>query len=76
MEKLTIILNDPPYRTEKVYNGLRYTPALVSTGVQLNLFLLADGVGAARRGQKTPTGYYNVADMLGRLIAKAGKVKT
>ena len=24
MEKLTIILNDPPYGTEKIYNGLRY----------------------------------------------------
>jgi uncharacterized protein involved in oxidation of intracellular sulfur len=76
MEKLTIILNDPPYGTEKVYNGLRYASALVSTGVQLNLFLLADGVAAARRGQKTPTGYYNVADMLGKLIEKGVKVKT
>ena len=39
MEKLTIILND---------HGLRYASALVSTGVQLDLFLLADGVAAAR----------------------------
>ena len=65
MEKLTIILHDPPYCTEKVYNGLRYASALVSTGVQLNRFLLADGVAAARRGQKKSTGYYNVADMHG-----------
>ena len=73
---MTIILNDPPYGTEKVYNGLRYASALVSTGVQLNLFLLADGVAAARRGQKTPTGYYNVVNMLGALIAKGVEVKT
>lgn len=76
MERLTIILNDPPYGTENIYNGLRYASALVSTGVQLNLFLLADGTAAARRGQKTPTGYYNVADMLSELIAKGVKVKT
>jgi uncharacterized protein involved in oxidation of intracellular sulfur len=76
MEKLTIILNDPPYGTEKIYNGLRYASALVSAGVQVNLFLLADGTASARRGQKTPTGYYNVADMLGELIAKGVKVKT
>lgn len=76
MEKLTIILNDPPYGTEKIYNGLRYASALASAGVQLNLFLLADGVAAAHRGQKTPTGYYNVADMLSELIAKGVKVKT
>jgi sulfur relay (sulfurtransferase) complex TusBCD TusD component (DsrE family) len=51
-------------------------PPSLSAGVQLNLFLLADGVAAARRGQKTPTGYYNVADMLSELIAKGVKVKT
>lgn len=76
MEKLTIILNDPPYGTEKIYNGLRYASALVSAGGQLNLFLLVDGVAVARRGQKTPTGYYNVADMLSELISKGVKVKT
>ncbi len=76
MEKLTIILNDPPYGTEKVYNGLRYASALVSAGVQVNLFLLADGNTAARKGQKTPSGYYNVANMLSELISKGVKVKT
>jgi uncharacterized protein involved in oxidation of intracellular sulfur len=76
MDKLTIILNDPPYGTEKAYNALRYSSALVSSEVQLKIFLLADGVGAARRSQRTPTGYYNVADMLSELIAKGVKVKT
>ncbi len=74
--KMTIILNDPPYGTEKIYNALRYVSALTSVGVQLNLFLLADGTAAAKRGQKIPTGYYNVADMLSDLIAKRVKVKT
>lgn len=76
MEKLTIILNDAPYGTEKAYNALRYASALVATGVSVNLFLLADSVLAAKSGQKTPTGYYNVADMLADLIAKGVKVKT
>ena len=76
MEKLTIILNDAPYGTEKAYNALRYASALVAVGVSVNLFLLADSVLAAKSGQKTPTGYYNVADMLEQLIAKGVKVKT
>ncbi len=76
MEKLTIILNDAPYGTEKAYNALRYASALAATGVSVNLFLLADGVLAGKSGQKTPTGYYNVADMLEELIAKGVKVKT
>lgn len=76
MEKITIILNDPPYGTEKAYNSLRYVSALVASDVSVNLFLLADGVAAGKQGQKTPTGYYNVADMLRDLIAKGVKVKT
>jgi len=42
----------------------------------VNLFLLADGVGVAKRNQKTPSGYYNTADMLRQLIAKGVKAKT
>ena len=76
MQKLTIVLNDPPYGTEKAYNALRYASALLATDVSVNLFLLADGVAASKKGQKTPTGYYNVADMLSDLIAKGVKVKT
>jgi len=76
MNQLTIILNDPPYGTEKVYNALRYASALVANGVRVNLYLLADAVLAGKSGQRTPTGYYNVADMLEQLIAKGVKVKT
>jgi uncharacterized protein involved in oxidation of intracellular sulfur len=76
MDKITIILNDAPYGTEKAYNALRYVSALVASDVSVNLFLLADGTAAAKRGQKTPTGYYNIADMLADLIAKGVKVKT
>lgn len=76
MEKLTVIVQDAPYGSEKAYNALRFASALVSSQVTVNLFLLADGVGAAKRGQKTPTGYYNTADMLSQLIAKGVKVKT
>jgi len=76
MERLTIILNDAPYGTEKAYNALRYASALVATSVDVTLFLLADGVLAGKSGQKTPTGYYNTADMLKELISKGVKVKT
>lgn len=76
MEKVTVIIQDAPYGTEKAYNALRYASALLANDVAVNLFLLADGVGVARRHQKTPTGYYNTADMLSQLIAKGVKVKT
>jgi len=76
MDNITIVIQDAPYGTEKAYNALRYASALVAHQVGVNVFLLADGVAAAKRNQKTPTGYYNAADMLSQLIAKGVKVKT
>lgn len=76
MEKLTIVIQDAPYGTEKAYNALRYAAALLNAQVAISVFLLADAVGVAKRNQKVPSGYYNAADMLARLIAKGVKVKT
>ena len=42
MERLTIILTDLRYGTEKIYKDVRYASALVSAGVQLNLLWLAE----------------------------------
>ncbi len=74
--KTLLLLNDPPYGTERVYNGLRLAHALgkhAPDGV-VTVFLMADAVLAARAGQKTPDGYYNVERMLKRVIAAHGKV--
>jgi len=75
MDKLTIVIQDAPYGSEKAYNALRYASALLTSKVAVNLFLLADAVGVAKRDQKTPTGYYNTAHMLSQLIAKGVKVR-
>lgn len=76
MDNITLIIQDAPYGTEKAYNALRYASALVANQVKVNVFLVADGVAVAKRNQKTPTGYYNTANMLSELIAKGVKVKT
>ncbi len=69
--KALIILNDPPYGTERSYNGLRLALALAKTeGTELRLFLMADAVACAKPGQKTPDGYYNLERMLRGLTAK------
>lgn len=70
------ILNDAPYGTERTYNGLRLALALAkndpSTGV--TIFLMADAVAAANKGQKTPEGYYNVERMLKRFATGNHKI--
>lgn len=74
--KILFILNDPPYGTERTYNGLRLVLAILKSDptAQVAVFLMADAVVAARSGQKTPDGYYNIERMLRRLLASKGRV--
>lgn len=59
------ILNDPPYGSERSYNGFRHAVALASKpGCAVKVFLLGDAVISAKKGQKTPDGYYNMERML------------
>jgi uncharacterized protein involved in oxidation of intracellular sulfur len=70
------VLNDPPYGSERCYNALRLAHALLKSdpAAAVSVFLMADAVVAARKGQKTPEGYYNVERMLKRVLAGKGAV--
>jgi hypothetical protein len=66
-----LILNDPPYGTERSYNGLRLALSLAKVeGSEVRVFLMGDAIGCAKREQKTPPGYYNLERMLKGLAAK------
>ena len=71
-----LVLNDPPYGTERVYNGLRLAATLpkISPDSKVTVFLMADAVLSAKAGQKTPEGYYNVERMLRRVLTAGGTV--
>jgi len=73
MNNILIILNDPPYGTERSYNGLRLAKALSNEDTNVTVFLLADSVSCAKYGQKVPQGFYNIELMLKSIIRK-GKV--
>jgi uncharacterized protein involved in oxidation of intracellular sulfur len=63
--KTLLILNDPPYGTERTYNGLRVATALAKrAGEEVRVFLMGDGAAAAKAGQRTPNGYYNLERMM------------
>lgn len=72
---LLFILNDPPYGTERTYNGLRLAgSAARKQGIDVKVFLLGDAAAGAKAGQKVPPGYYNVATMLGAIARQGGAV--
>jgi uncharacterized protein involved in oxidation of intracellular sulfur len=72
-----LILNDPPYGTERSYNGLRLGVQLKkrSSDLEVNVFLIGDAVSCAVSGQKTPDGYYNLERMIRALITKKVAIK-
>jgi len=73
---LTIIVNDPPYGSEKPWNAMRLaSTASMETGMKVRVFLMGDGVSAAKRGQKTPEGFYNMEKMLLALAQRGVEVK-
>lgn len=63
--KTLIVLNDPPYGTERSWNGLRLANALSKDAQdEVRIFLTGDAVVCGKRGQQTPNGYYNLERML------------
>jgi uncharacterized protein involved in oxidation of intracellular sulfur len=73
--KTLLILNDPPYGTERSYNGLRLAGALAKReGEEVRVFLLGDAAACARSGQKVPQGYYNLDRMIQVVAQHRGEV--
>lgn len=69
-----VVLNDPPYGTERSYNGLRLAGSLAKReDNQVRVFLIGDAASCAKAGQKVPQGYYNVELML-RSVSRRGGV--
>jgi uncharacterized protein involved in oxidation of intracellular sulfur len=73
---VVFILNDPPYGNERSNNGLRLAVALAKhdPAAAITDFLMADAVSCAKKGQKTPEGYYNIERMLKRFTVGSHRI--
>lgn len=73
--KVLVVLNDPPYGSERSYNGLRLAGSLAKQdGIEVKVFLAGDAAICAKSGQKVPQGYYNVQTMLAAVTRRGGMV--
>jgi uncharacterized protein involved in oxidation of intracellular sulfur len=74
--KVLFVINDPPYGTERAYHAPRLAHTLTKKdpATEVTLFLMADAVLAAKGGQNTPEGFYNVERMLNRVLAGEGRI--
>lgn len=70
-----LILNDAPYGSERTYNALRLAGSLSRReDTQVKVFLMGDAVTSAKAGQKVPSGYYNIATMVGAVVRHGGEL--
>jgi uncharacterized protein involved in oxidation of intracellular sulfur len=76
LEPLVIIINDAAYGSEKPWNALRLALASTSEAVKMdvNIFLMGDGVTVAKKDQNPPEGHYNLERMLSDLVGRGVKV--
>jgi uncharacterized protein involved in oxidation of intracellular sulfur len=73
--KTLFVLNDPPYGTERSYNGFRLAGSLVKRdGEDVRVFLMGDAAACAKRGQTVPNGYYNLERMMRVVTLGGGEV--
>lgn len=73
--KTLLIVNDPPYGTERCYNALRLANSIAKRdGEQVRIFLMADAASCAKAGQTLPQGYYSLERMLKIFHAKGGEI--
>jgi uncharacterized protein involved in oxidation of intracellular sulfur len=70
-----VLVNDPPYGTERCYNALRLAGALAKREeAEVRVFLMGDAVGCAMAGQVLPNGYYHLDRMLGAALRHGAQV--
>ena len=73
--KTLVILNDPPYGTERCWNGLRLAGSLAKRDdIEVRVFLFGDAVGCAAANQKLPDGYYHLDRMVTAVVRHGGEV--
>src|ERR687896_21294 len=78
--KFLFVFHDPPYGTERTYNGLRWAREMLANGNEneVRVFLFGDAVVAVQADQKTPNGFYNIEKMVqdlcenGALVGSCG----
>jgi uncharacterized protein involved in oxidation of intracellular sulfur len=73
--KVLVLINDPPYGTERCYNALRLAGSLAKRdGTDVRVFLVGDAVGCAVAGQVLPNGYYHLDRMLASALRHGAEV--
>lgn len=70
-----VLVNDPPYGTERCFNALRLAGSLAKRhGTDVRVFLIGDAVSCAVAGQVLPNGHYHLDRMLASAVRQGAEV--
>jgi uncharacterized protein involved in oxidation of intracellular sulfur len=71
---VTLVVNSAPYGSEGPYNALRLAQALLARGEWVDLFLMGDGVHAARASQDPRGAHASLEAMIREALEKGAQV--
>ncbi|WP_459201856.1 DsrE/DsrF/TusD sulfur relay family protein [Methanococcus sp. CF] len=72
--KFTVIIGDAPYGKERAYSALRFALTALLEGIDVNIFLLEDGVYVGKKDQN-PAGVPRYSELLENAIEAGAVVK-
>lgn len=72
--KFTVIIGDAPYGKERAYSALRFALTALLEGIDVNIFLLEDGVYVGKKDQN-PAGVPKYSELLENAIEAGAVVK-
>jgi tRNA 2-thiouridine synthesizing protein D len=72
--KFTVVITTAPYGKERAYSALRFALTSLLEGIEVNIFLIEDGVYVAKKNQN-PAEVPNYLEFLKNCIEMGAKVK-
>lgn len=74
MKKITVVISSGPYTHERSYTALRLALTSLVEGLEVNLFLMEDGIFVAHKGQ-SPKAYANALEWLQQVLNEGAKLR-
>ena len=75
MARTLVVVNDPPYGTERAYNALRLAGAIAAREDEaVKIFLIGDAAMCAKKHQQVPHGFYSLEVMLHAVSGRGGEI--
>nr|MDO8062844.1 DsrE family protein [Candidatus Freyrarchaeum guaymaensis] len=74
VKRITVVISSGPYTHERSYTALRLVLTALVEGLDVNVFLMEDGIFVAHKGQN-PKMYSNALEWMQRAVREGAKLR-